>query len=108
MARAAIPSIVDDGVRVLGRAQLDPGRRLGLGAQQRQQTALQRALVQLHRVADAEAAHHVEQLLQGDALGVEQDLVSRVEDADVAEHLALGGEEGGVAAGPGRQRLDVV
>ena len=99
----------DDGVRVLGRTQVaDPGHRLGLGAQQGEQPPLEGALVQLHRVADAEAAHHVEELLEGDALGVQEDLVSGIEDADVTEHLALGGEKGGVAAASGRQRLDVV
>ena len=85
MARAEIPSIVHDGVGVLGCAEL-AGARHGLGArpQQRQQAALERALVQLHGVADAEAADHVEQLLEGDALGVEQDLLAGVEDAQVA------------------------
>ena len=52
-----------------------------------------RALVQLDVVADLEAADHVEERLQRDALGVEQQLVAAVEDAQVAEHLALVGEE---------------
>ena len=43
-----------------------------------------------------------------DALAVEQQLVARVEDAQVAEHLALVGQEGGVAARAGLERLDVV
>src|SRR6185437_6654694 len=81
---------------------------LGPGAQQREQPALKRALVQLHGVADAEAAHHVEQLLEGDALSVQEDLVAGVENTDIAEHLALGGEERRVAAGSRRERLDVV
>ena len=80
-----------------------------LGADQRQQAALQRALVQLNVVADLEAADHVEQRLQRHALGVEQQLLARgpssalviagadVEDAQVAEHLALVRQEGRVA-----------
>ena len=43
-----------------------------------------------------------------DALGVEQQLVAGVEDPQVAQHLALGGEERRVAALARGQRLDVV
>jgi len=60
-------------------------------ADQRQQPALERALVQLDVVADPVAADHVEQLLQRRALGVQEKLVAEVEHAQVAEHLALGG-----------------
>ena len=75
---------------------------------QRQQPALERALVQLDVAAELVAPDHVEQLLQRDPLGVEQQLVAEVEDPQVAEHLALVGEERGVAAVPGVERLDVV
>ncbi len=80
----------------------------GVGADQRQQPALDRALVQLQVIADPEPADHVEQGLQRDALGVEQQLLADVEHAQIAEHVALVGEERGIAAGPGRERLDVV
>ncbi len=60
--------------------------------------------MQLDVVADLEAADHVEQLLQRDALGVELQLRRRSvralagrEDAQVAEHLALVREERRVA-----------
>ena len=56
----------------------DARRRRGLlGPDQREQAALERALVQLDVVADLEAADHVEQRLQRDALGVEQQLARR-------------------------------
>jgi hypothetical protein len=94
---------------VLGGAEvLHPRDLVGLGSDQRQQPAFDRALVQLHVVAEAEAADHVEQLLQRHPLGIEQQLVAGVEDPDVAEHLALGGEERRKAAPPGHERLDVV
>jgi len=85
--------------------------------------------VQLDVVADAEAADHVEQLLERDPLCIEQQLddscVARSgeagcragdrhetvvggEDPQVAEHLALRRQERGVAAAAGAQRLDVV
>ena len=67
------------------------GDCLRIGADQRQQPALDGALVQLRVVADHPAADQVEQRLQRDPLGVEQQLVARVEHAEVAEHLALGG-----------------
>ena len=60
--------------------------------------------MQIHAVADLEASDHVEQPLQRDALGVEQEFGGRGalgvvvvasvpdrEDAQVAEHLALVG-----------------
>jgi DNA polymerase-3 subunit epsilon len=75
---------------------------------QRQQPALERALVQLDVVAEREAADHVEQLLERHPLGVEQQLGARVEDPQVAEHLALRRQERRVAAAPRHERLDVV
>ena len=69
---------------------------------------LQRALVQLDVAPELVAADHVEELLQRDPLAVEQQLVAEVEDPQVAEHLALVGEEGGVAAVTRRQAEDVV
>ena len=68
--------------------------------------ALECALVELYVVAHLEAADHVEEGLQRDALGIEQQLdgaspVAHSEDAQVAEHLALVGQEDGVAALPG-------
>jgi hypothetical protein len=51
-------------VRVLGATQLlGAGDARGPGSDQRQQAALERALVQFHVVADLEAADHLEQLL---------------------------------------------
>ncbi len=81
---------------------------LGARTEQREQPALERALVQLHLVADAEPPDHVEQLLERDPLGVEQELVARVEDPQVAEHLALRRQKSGIATLSGGQRLDVV
>ena len=51
---------------------------------------------------------HVEQLLQRDPLAVDQQLVPEVEDPQIAEHLALVGEEGGVAPAARLQAEDVV
>jgi hypothetical protein len=100
---------VDHPVRVLGRRELaEVGDRPGLEADQRYQPALERALVQLHVVADAEPPDHVEQLLERDALGVEQQLVSGIEHAEVSKHLALWGQERCIAALARGQRLDVV
>jgi hypothetical protein len=79
-----------------------------VGPDQRQQPGLERALVQLDVHPELVAADHVEQPLQGRALGVEQQLVAGVEDPQVALHLALVGQERGVGAGAGDQRLDVV
>jgi hypothetical protein len=94
---------------MLGRSERERARHLAPGrAEQRDQPSLQRALVQLHVVAEAEAADDVEQLLQRDALGVEQDLLAGVEDPHVGEHLALGAQQRRVAPRPGHERLDVV
>src|SRR5215207_492305 len=96
-------------VRVLHLPQVVGARDpAGVGADQREQPALDRALVQLHGAPELEAPDHPEQVLQRDALAVEQQLVARVEDPQVAEHLALVREEGGVAAGAVRQALHVV
>src|SRR5215207_64275 len=96
-------------VRVLHLRQVVGARDpAGVRADQREQPALDRPLVQLHRAPELEAPDHPEQFLQRDALAVEQQLVARVEDPQVAEHLALVREEGGVAAGAVRQALDVV
>ncbi len=84
------------------------GDRHGLRTDQREEPALQRALVQLHVIADAKPMQQVEELLEGDPLSVEQQLIAGVEDAQVAEHLALLGEKGGVAARSTHQHLDVV
>ena len=77
-------------------------------AEHRQQPALERPLVHLKVVADAEAPDHVEQLLERDPLAVEQQLVAGLEHAQIAEHLPLRRQERGVAAGSGAERLDVV
>ena len=99
------------------------GDRVGLRADQRQQAALERALVQLDPIADLEAADHVEQRLQGHALGVEQQfrwgravarrgwrlrrdlpgLLADGQDPQVAEHLALVRQERRVATLAGAQ-----
>ncbi len=103
------PGDLGGSVGVLGGGELsDPAHRGGLRPQQGDEAALHGALVQLDIESDAEAADHVEQLLQRDALGVEQQFLAGVEDAQIPEHLALGGEERGVAAGAGGQALDVV
>ena len=90
---------------MLGAPEASRARdRRRLGSDQRQQPALQRALVQLHLVADLEAVDHVEQRLQRDALGVEEQLLRRRaaladgQDAQVSEHLALVRQERRVAA----------
>ena len=71
--------------------------------------------MQFGLVADLEAADHVEQRLQREALGVEQQLGRRpcrvpaaCEDAQVAEHLSLVREEGRVAAIAGAQVGELV
>jgi hypothetical protein len=94
---------------VLGRGEvIGLGHSAGPGPLQRQQPVLERALVHLDLVPDAPAPQHVEHLLQRGALGVEQQLVARPQDAKVAQHLALGSEHGRVAALPIGQRLDLV
>ncbi len=80
----------------------------GVGADQRNEAALERALVQLDVVADAEAPDQVEELLERHAFGVEQQLIAGVEGPQVTEHLALRGEEGRVAALALDQTLHVV
>ena len=50
--------------------------RARAGAHERQQPALERALVQLDVEAELVAPDHVEERLQGDALGVEPQLVA--------------------------------
>ena len=96
-------------VGVLGLGQVGHrGHSRGVGTDQGDQATLQRALVQLGVEAEAEAADHVEQALQRHALGVERELGARVQDAQIPEHLALGGQERRVAAAAGVQRLDVV
>jgi hypothetical protein len=87
---------------------LDPADRNRLGTDERQQSALERSLVQLDRVPQAEPADHVEQGLKRDALGVEQQLIAGIEDPQVAEHLAFRGQKRGVAACAHTERLDVV
>jgi hypothetical protein len=64
--------------------------------------------VQLHVVADLEATDHVEQGLQRQALGIQRHLVAEVQDAQVAEHLALRREKRRVAACSRGERLGVV
>ena len=102
--QAADPLELDRYAVVLGAPKASRARdRRRLGSDQRQQPALQRALVHLHLVADLEAVDHVEQRLQRDALGVEQQLLRRRvaladgEDAEVSEHLALVRQERRVA-----------
>ena len=80
----------------------------GLGPHQGEQRALQRPLVQRNVVAHAEAPDQIEQLLQRGALGVQPQLVAEVEHPQVPPHLPLVGEEGGVAASPRLEPLDVV
>jgi hypothetical protein len=91
-------------LREVGRA----GDAARVGADERQQPGLQRALVQLDVAAELEAADHREQVLQRDALAIQQQLVAGVEDPQVAEHLALVRQERRVAAAARLQALDVV
>jgi len=75
---------------------------------QREQRLLERALVQLGLPAHRAAAQGVEERLERHALGVEPELRAGVDDPQVGQHLALVGQQGGVAAAAGRERLDVV
>src|SRR5581483_6305679 len=94
---------------VLSRTELvDIDEPACLWPDQRQQPALERPLVQPDLVPDAESPDHVEELLQGDTLGVDQQLLARVEDPQVAEHLALWGQERRVATLARLERLHVV
>ena len=56
----------------------------------------------------AKAIYALEQRLQREALGVEQPLAGGGEDAQVAQHLALRGQERRVATLAVGERLDVV
>jgi hypothetical protein len=87
---------------------LRPRHPAGVGAEQGEQAALECALVQLDVHAELEAPDHVEELLERRALGVDPQLRAGVQHAQVPEHLALVGEERGVAAVPRLERLDVV
>jgi hypothetical protein len=64
--------------------------------------------VQLAVEADLEAAQRVEERLQGGALAEQEELVARVDDPQVGEHLALVRQQGGVAALARLERLDLV
>jgi len=79
-----------------------------VGTDQREQPALERALVQLGRVPDAELGQRVEQRLQADALAVEQQLVFGREHPHLRQHPPLVGEQRGVDSGPGSHARDVV
>ena len=93
---------------VLGAARRLRDGAAGLGADQREQAALERALVQLGAVADAELRQRVEQGLERDALGVEQQLVLGAQHADLGEQAALVRQQRRVDAGAGRDGRDVV
>ena len=96
-------------VGVLGGGQVArTGDVAGVRADDRQQPLLERALVQLGVPADRAAAEMVEERLERRALGEQQELVAGVQDAQVAEHLALVRQQRRVAAGAGGERLDVV
>ena len=64
--------------------------------------------MQLNVVSEAELPDHVEQGLKRDPLGVEQQFICGIEDPQIAEHLALRGQERGVAALTALQALHVV
>ena len=95
IARARHAAEQQLGVVVLRGSERHAGARdelFGQRADEREQTALQRALVQFDVVAQRVAADHVEERLQRDALGVEQQFGggwARIEHAQVTEHLAL-------------------
>ena len=72
IATASIPSICVLALACLLRTRGSAGEGVCARADQREQTPVQRALVQLHAVADLEAADHVEQRLERRALGVEE------------------------------------
>jgi len=97
-------------VGVLGPVDL-AGQRSRTGADQRQQAALERALVQLAVEADLEAPQRVEQRLQRGALAEQQQLRggrADLQHAQVGEHLALVRQQRRVAPLAGLERLDVV
>jgi hypothetical protein len=93
---------------VLGSSRLGSGHFGGPRPDEREQPELERALVELDLAADHRRAQLVEEGLQGDALAVELELVAEVEHAQVAAHLALGGEQRGVAARARDEADDVV
>jgi hypothetical protein len=96
-------------VGVLGRREGVGARHAaGLGPDHGEQGALHGALVDLDVASDLEPPEQVEELLEGDALRVEPQEAVAGEHAQVAEHLALVGEERGVAARAGRERDHVV
>jgi hypothetical protein len=92
---------------VLGRS-CEPDHLAGARADERQQGLLQRALVQLHLPADAPATDRVEERLQRQALGVQPQLGAGVDGTQVAEHLALVGQQRREAARARLERLDLV
>jgi hypothetical protein len=94
-------------VGVLGPVDL-AGQRGRTRADQGQQAALERALVQLAVEAHLEAPQRVEQGLQRGALAEQQQLRAGVDHAQVGKHLALVREQRRVAPLAGFERLDVV
>jgi len=102
----------DDARRVVVLVRADRSRhRLGVRPDQAEQATLERALVQLAVEADLETADRVEERLQRAALAEQQQFGggrAELQHAQVGEHLALVGEQRGVAAVPGLERLDLV
>jgi len=97
-------------VRVL-RARHRPGERVRVGPDEREQPTLKGALVQLAVEADLEPPQGVEERLEGGSLAEQEQLVAGWADIDhpqVSEHLALVGQQRGVTAAAGRERLDLV
>ena len=83
------PEVALDVGVLLSQKGLSLQRHVRVGADERQQAELERALVQLGVEADVEAAQCVEQGLQGRALAEQEQLLAGVEHAEVGEHLAL-------------------
>ena len=78
------------------------------GADERQERARLGHVLVLHVAAERVGAEHVLEHGVPDRLGVEPEPVVAAQDPQVGAELALVGEDGGVAALPGRERLDVV
>jgi hypothetical protein len=95
-------------VVVLLRIRGQTFRSQGAWPDQGEQAAFDGAFVQLAVEPDLVAADRVEEGLQRAALAQQEQLHAGVDHAQVGEHLALVGEQRGVAALPGLERLDLV
>jgi len=95
-------------MRVLGSWRRLVQRSIGVGPDDREQRRFQRALVQLRAVTDPELRQRVEQRLQRDPLGIEQQLAVAAQHAYLGEHAALVRQQRRVGATADPNRGDVV